>query len=177
MDETTKTAMESGRPLTIFNIQQVHQLNPNATHITNNYYGDQFVPKDNIRKETSTEETQPATRNPQLIIDYVMRLHAEHVSPKWQDRYQPLWESILQLPAVADKIYAKGKQQNTTFNRNLVGNILHLLAERQVLATDNATRLAEVLEGDSNASVRAKLGEMPSKEIQTAVAELVNATE
>ena len=46
MDETTKAAMESGRPLTIFNIREVHQLNPNATHVTNHYYGDQFVPKE-----------------------------------------------------------------------------------------------------------------------------------
>ena len=43
MDETTKAAMESGRPLTIFNIHEVHQLNPNATHITNNYYDDFFI--------------------------------------------------------------------------------------------------------------------------------------
>ena len=61
MDETTKAAMESGRPLTIFNIKEVHQLNPNATHITNNYYGDQFVPKDAPQKESSA--TENATRN------------------------------------------------------------------------------------------------------------------
>ena len=40
--------------------------------------------------------------------------------------------------------------------------ILHLLAERGVLATTNATRLAEALEGTSETSVRAKLGEMPA---------------
>ena len=61
MDETTKAAMESGRPLTIFHIKEVHQLNPNATHITNHYYGDQFVPKDMVRQEPSAPEN--VTRN------------------------------------------------------------------------------------------------------------------
>ena len=165
MDETTKAAMESGRPLTIFNIKEVHQLNPNATHITNNYYGDKFMPKDNFRHENSDPEN--ATRNPQLIIDYVMRLHPSHVRQEWQEKYQTLWKSILELPAVACKVYDKGRQQGTTFNRNLVANILHLLAERRVLTINaNPTEMAKLLEGDANASVRAKLGEMPEAEIK-----------
>ena len=171
MDETTKAAMESGRPLTIFNIKEVHQLNPNATHITNNYYGDKFMPKDNFRHENSDPEN--ATRNPQLIIDYVMRLHPSHVRQEWQEKYQALWESILELPPVACKVYDKGRQQGTTFNRNLVANILHLLAERRVLATTNATKLAEALEGTSETSVRAKLGEMPVKDIKDTVVKLL----
>ena len=128
-------------------------------------------------QKNSVEETQPATRNPQLIIDYVMRLHPSHVRQEWQEKYQALWESILKLPPVACKVYDKGRQQGTTFNRNLVATILHLLAERRVLATTNATKLAEALEGDANASVRAKLGEMPEKVIGLAVTELVDATE
>ena len=171
MDETTKAAMESGRPLTIFNIKEVHQLNPNATHITNNYYGDQFVPKDAPQKESSAPEN--ATRNPQLcketILEYVMRLHPTQVREQWQDKYLALWESILELPAVSAIIYEKGKQQGTTFNRNLVGNILHLMAEKKILTTSNATKLAELLEGDSNSSIRKMLGEMPVKKIKDAL--------
>ena len=121
-----------------------------------------------------------ATRNPQLstdsILEYVMRLHPDHVRGEWRDRYLPLWEAILELPAVACKICDKGKQQGTTFNRNLVGNILHLLAERQVLAIANATKLAQVLEGDANASVRGKLGVMPEREIFRAVEEMIDVT-
>lgn len=129
-------------------------------------------------KNSSAEETQPATRNPQLIIDYVMRLHTSHVRQEWQEKYQALWESILELPAVACKVYDKGRQQGTTFNRNLVANILHLLAERRVLTINaNPTEMAKLLEGDANASVRAKLGEMPEKVIGLAVTELVDATE
>ena len=129
-------------------------------------------------KNSSAEETQPATRNPQLIIDYVMRLHPSHVRQEWQEKYQTLWESILELPPVACKVYDKGRQQGTTFNRNLVANILHLLAERRVLTINaNPTEMAKLLEGDANASVRAKLGEMPEKVIGLAVTELVDATE
>lgn len=129
-------------------------------------------------KNNSVEETQPATRNPQLIIDYVMRLHPSHVRQEWQEKYQALWKSILELPPVACKVYDKGRQQGTTFNRNLVANILHLLAERRVLTINaNPTEMAKLLEGDANASVRAKLGEMPEKVIGLAVTELVDATE
>ena len=173
MDETTKAAMESGRPLTIFNIKEVHQLNPNATHITNHYYGDQFVPKDVVQQELSAPENENATRNPQLdkdsILQYVMQLHPAYVRKEWQEKYQALWESILELPAVSRIIYDKGRQQGTTFNRNLVGNILHLLAEKKILTTPNATKLAEFLEGDANSSIRKMLGEMPVKKIKDAL--------
>ena len=124
------------------------------------------------------EQAENATCNPQpdkkSIIDYVMKLHPVYVSQEWQDKYEWLWKQILELPAVADRIHDKGRQQGTTFNRNLVANILHLMAEQKVLAiTANATKMAEVLEGDANASVRAKLGEMPSRAIEQAVGVLM----
>ena len=177
MDETTKAAMESGRPLTIFNIKEVHQLNPNATHITNHYYGDQFVPKDTLQKIPSEPQNENATCNPQLdkdsILQYVMRLHPAQVREQWQDKFFALWESILELPAVSSTIYDKGRQKDTTFNRNLVGNILYLLAEKKILKTDNATRLAIELEGSSEVSIRQKLGEMPAKKIKDSIEELI----
>ena len=105
-----------------------------------------------------------------------MRLHPAQVREEWQDKYLPLWERILELPSVACKVYDKGKQQGTTFNRSLVGNILHLLAEKKVLALGaTATKMAEVLEGNANASVRGSLGEMPGKEIYREVEEVLNA--
>ena len=127
------------------------------------------------KQQVVEEQAENATCNPQpdkkSIIDYVMKLHPVYVSQEWQDKYEWLWKQILELPAVAEKIYDKGRQQNTTFNRNLVGNILHLLADKKVLTTNNATKLAIGLEKDANASVRAKLGEMPPKEVKDAVEE------
>ena len=129
----------------------------------NVYQQPMVTPQPNGKDERSAEN---ATCNPQpckeTILQYVMKLHPFLVRKEWQEKYSSLWESILDLPAVASKVYDKGRQQNTTFNRNLVANILHLLAERGVLATTNATKLAEALEGTSETSVRAKLGEMPA---------------
>jgi len=127
------------------------------------------------KQQVVEEQAENATCNPQpdkkSILEYVMRLHPVYVRQEWQDKYKGLWKAILELPVVAEKIYDKGRQQNTTFNRNLVGNILHLLADKKVLTTNNATKLAIGLEKDENASVRAKLGEMPPKEVKDAVEE------
>ena len=128
------------------------------------------------KQQVTEEQPENATCNPQpdkkSILDYVMKLHPVYVRKEWQDKYEELWKQIMELPAVAEKIYDKGRQQGTTFNRNLVAGILHLMAERKVFVpTAHATKLAEVLEGDANASVRAKLGEMPPKEVKDAVEE------
>lgn len=132
---------------------------------------------DGSTKGILSKQAENATCNPQpdkkSILDYVMRLHPVYVSQEWKDKYQALWNDVLELPAVAEKIYDKGRQQGTTFNRNLVGNILHMLAERKVLATDNATKLAIGLEGTSDTSIRAKLGEMPASDVKRAVEGLI----
>ena len=97
------------------------------------------------------------------IISYVHRLYPAYVAPLWQNKYGCLWQIILDGELVSNAIYAVGKQKETTFNRNLVGNIIHLLANEKVLTTTNASRLACVLEGSSQHSIRIKLGENPPK--------------
>ena len=165
MDEIAKAMLESGKSFNYYNIQHVENFNPNATQVTTNYYGDQFVPKDFVRKEVvSDEKTQPATRNPQLIIDYVMRLHPYYICEEWEEKYETLWKEVLELPVVADKIYDSGGQQ-AKFNRRMVGNILCLMKVRKVLRPDaRANRMAEVLENNMDSPIRGYLGEMPSKE-------------
>ena len=101
------------------------------------------------------------------------KLHPTHVRPEWRDKYRPLWEEVLRLPAVASLVHHKGNQKNTTFNRSLVANILHLMKERKVLSTDNATKLAELLEGDKDSSVRGQLGMMPPKAVKEAVEKIL----
>ncbi len=125
--------------------------------------------------EPKASVPENATCNPQLskenVLQYVMRLHPFHVRKEWQDRYKPLWESILELPEVAERICDKGKQKHEhSFNRDLVGNILCLLKLKEVMTCQaNATRMSEVLEGSKESSIRAKLGEMPAKEVAVAV--------
>ncbi len=51
--------MESGRPVMVFNIGSVGQLNPNATEVHNVYYGDQFVPQE--VREAAGQTAQPAS--------------------------------------------------------------------------------------------------------------------
>lgn len=129
--------------------------------------------------KATSAPTENATRNPQLckdsILEYVMKLHPSLVREEWRNKYKELWEEILELPEVAKVIYDKGRQQKTTFNRNLVGNILHLMAECKVLTTGNATNLAKALEDNADASIRAKLGEMPSKEVKDAIEILIKS--
>ena len=62
MNEETKAAMESGRPVMVFNIGSVGQLNPNATEVHNVYYGDQFVPKE-VREAAGQSAKAPAGKS------------------------------------------------------------------------------------------------------------------
>lgn len=127
------------------------------------------------RTQGSCVPTQMVEDSTECIIRYVGRLHPSYVSPSWQAGYEQLWRQILQLPSVAAQVHKPGKQKGTTFNRNLVGNIIHLLALRGVLTTDNATHLATVLEGDSRHSVRAQLSNRPSdKTTEKEVQKLIN---
>ncbi|MDD7632376.1 MAG: hypothetical protein SOY43_07905 [Parabacteroides sp.] len=64
MNEETKAAMESGRPVMVFNIGSVGQLNPNATEVHNVYYGDQFVPKE-VREAAGDPDKAAANKSGQ----------------------------------------------------------------------------------------------------------------
>jgi len=62
MDKEERDLIESGRPVQIFHIGSVGQMNPNATTVTNNYYGDQFVPKNEdavMQVAEATDQSQP----------------------------------------------------------------------------------------------------------------------
>lgn len=125
--------------------------------------------------QESCVPTQMVEDSTECIIRYVGRLHPSYVSPSWQAGYEQLWRQILQLPSVAAQVHKPGKQKGTTFNRNLVANILHLLSMQEVLTTDNATHLATVLEGDKRHSVRAQLSNRPSnKATEKEVQKLIN---
>lgn len=101
----------------------IEQLNIGST-VTNNY-------NDGEPKESATAKGQNinAIDKAQLrdeIIEYVGRIESFY-SVAWQQHYKELWNDILDMPVVAIKVYNRGYQHDTNFNRNLVGNIIGFL--------------------------------------------------
>ena len=154
-----------------YHINNVETFAPNATTVVNNHYGDrkpvQAVP-------SKAEERASLIQRQQEILDYVGNLKP-FVSPEWKNRYESTWRSILAQPEVAAAVYEPGKQKDTTFNRNLVANIVFLMTEHGVISERNATTLTLALENDKEHSVRAQLRSKPGdRELTEAVDKLLN---
>lgn len=96
------------------------------------------------------------------ILIYVSRIRPL-VAPDKKDKFQKMWEGILDLEAVKSSVYKTGKQKETNFNRKLIANIIHHLDSRKMYAEPyKASDLAKALEGDYAKSVRGELGKFPS---------------
>ena len=78
---------------------------------------------------------------------------------------------ILDLSEVSKRVFNKGKQQDTTFNRNLVAQITHLMIEPMFVPSVKVAQMAEQLEPEKGVDhpVRKKLGESPDKKIKILV--------
>lgn len=151
-----------GNPGTGNTFQEVHitnvqNYNPNATTVINYNYGDKSKTASTADNDMTDDEREHLKSE---IMDYAMRIK-RHVANNWRNRYESIWRNILSLPEVEAVVYEPGKQKDTTFNRNLIANIIYIMCEGGVFATDNATTLAECLEGDKDHSVRAKLRQNP----------------
>ena len=106
------------------------------------------------------------------IIDYVGRLKPM-VRDSYIDCYDQLWMGILELEEVRAHVYDSGKQQDTTFNRNLVAQIIHQMATTIYVPTANTVKMAQYLEPSKGGDhpVRQKLGESPEIRIKKSVDE------
>ena len=104
------------------------------------------------------------------IMDYVGRLKPM-VRESYVDCYDQLWMGILELDEVKTHVYDSGKQQDTTFNRNLVAQIIHQMAATIFVPTANTVKMAQYLEPSKGGDhpVRQKLGESPEKKIKISV--------
>ena len=104
------------------------------------------------------------------IMDYVGRLKPM-VRDSYIDCYDQLWMGILELKEVKMHVYDSGKQQDTTFNRNLVAQIIHQMAATIFVPTANTVNMAQYLEPSKGGDhpVRQKLGESPENEIRKSV--------
>ena len=56
--------MDSGRPVVIYNIGNVGQMNPSATTVNNIYYGDQFVPEEVKQAAAQSAKAEDTPANP-----------------------------------------------------------------------------------------------------------------
>lgn len=141
-------------------IDHVDNFNPNATTVVNNYYGDKQKSVPEAEKVLQDAEREKRKAD---IMQYVAKL-AQYVSKDWKNRYETLWKNILALPEVEAEVYEPGKQKGTTFNRNLIANIICMMVSAEVFNTDNATHLTIALEGDKEHSVRNQLREYPQND-------------
>ena len=176
----------TGNTFQEINIGTVHNFNPNATTIINNYgiseerlkekkpqkgaEGDvtndvEFSSPNNGQSERLKESEEEINRSRirAEILNYVSRVRPL-VHPDKRDRYMKMWEGILELDAVRPFVYKTGKQKRTNFNRKLIANILHHLDTRHIYkAPYKASDLALALEDDYEMSVRGELGKYPSE--------------
>ena len=112
----------------------------------------------------------------EAIMDYLWRLKPV-IREQYLSVYGEIWDGILELNEVKMQIYQKGKQRDTTFNRNLLAQIIHQVSDRLYLPTANTVKMAEYLEPEKGMEhpVRQKLGESPEKPIKKAVDEYMKS--
>lgn len=150
----------------------IDQLNIGST-VTNNYNNGE--PK---VAATSNGQNVTAIDKAQLrkeIIEYVGRIESFY-SVAWQQHYKELWNDILDMPSVAIKVYDHGHQQDTNFNRNLVGNIIGYL-DRFALYQDTivpGTFTHKLAKDGKGKSVRDALGGALDPEICEAIKRLMD---
>ena len=108
--------------------------------------------------EERNEEVAPVLGTKNSIMEYVNRL-MPLVKEDFKKEYDEFWMQILELEEVKQQVYNKGKQQDTTFNRNLVARIIHQIGDKVYLMGINDQQYAEYLEPGKgkNHSVRQQL--------------------
>lgn len=124
------------------------------------------------KKEETKGECPSASKD--AIMEYVNRLKPL-VKVEYQAHYEKIWMCILEINEVKQQVYNKGKQQETTFNRNLVAQIAHQLGDRIYVTEAKPVNMAEYLEPGKGKEhpVRKKLGELPEKPIKKAIEEAI----
>ena len=177
-----------GNPGTGNTFQEIHigtvqNYNPNATTVINyNGTGGTAIDNQNAEKTKSKSIMEMRDLPPihEQIMTYVSCLNTEDlVEPVWVGKkYMDLWNAILDIHEVETEVYNPGKQKGTSFNRNLIGNIIYYLAvqndnRKRVYKELNATLYAERLEANPEHSVRLAMGKLPKEEIMKSLDKLL----
>lgn len=126
------------------------------------------------QKSRDKNQNDSYQQKKEAILEYVGRLKPV-VKEECLGQYERIWEGIMELSQVKDVIFDKGKQQDTTFNRNLVAQIIHQISSFVYLPTANTVQMAECLEPEKGVDhpVRQKLGETPDKPIKKSIEEFL----
>ena len=151
----------TGNTFNEVHIGVVENYVPNATTVINNHYGDSREAQPTADKDTSKADLLVRRGE---IMQYVGNLK-QYVAKEWKNRYESIWASILDIVEVAAVIFEPGKQKDTTFNRNLVANIIYIMCRFGIITEINATKLTEALEGNKDHPVRAQLGKAPEDKV------------
>lgn len=152
----------------------VHQMNTGSTVNNNYYYGADGELLGETTSKSQDDGTLDKAHIREEIIEYVGRIY-KFYTPQWQLHYIELWNDILDMPVVDLNVYRIGKQQDTHFNRNLVGNIMGYL-DRYNIYTDGivpAQFARELAKDGKGKSVRDAMSEKPDPEICDAIKQLM----
>lgn len=175
---------EEKAPKVVIHIDTAYNVNPSATKVENtfNIYsreeGHRAIAEAMGKHETwnmDPETNGAAVRNE--ILNYVNRVRPL-LNDQFKSGFMKMWEDILDLPEVKKDLYKPGKQWDTNFNRDLVANIFYHLRKYRIYKVVykdnyNGARMAEVLEGDRDHSVKHALRQDPAKDVREAVDKLL----
>lgn len=174
-----------------YNISNVETLAPNATTVVNKHYhingpigAAEEAALDAACESAEAGGQKPAATAPsrkkakELVDTEVVReeilTFVSKVRPllddAWKADYQKIWEEILNMQEVKEKIYDPGKQKKTNFNQYLVGNILYFMFEDCGACSDdkeyNASEVCMKLIGTTEHQLRKELSKFPPDEIK-----------
>lgn len=172
-----------------YNINKVETLAPNATTVVNKHYhfgdgvsGAKFQApseEDDLKPETlDLKPAQSRKKAKELVDTETVREEiltwVSKVRPllddAWKADFPMIWEDILNMQEVKEKVYDWGKQKNTNFNQYLVGNILYFMFEDCGAWSENeeynASAVCMKLIGTTEHQLRKELAKYPPEEIK-----------
>ena len=119
------------------------------------------------RKRTKPELDTEVIR--QEILTWVSKVRP-HLDDAWKADFIKIWENVLNMQEVKEKVYDPGKQQNTNFNQYLVGRILHYMFDSCGAWSEdeeyNASAVCKTLIGTTDHQLRKELAKDPPEEIK-----------
>ena len=183
-----------GNSYTDIHDNHIENLNPNATTVITKHYhfgknpGFKFQDSGAISDEALEaaekamergEKPETCTSKPETIIDiepirqeiltWVSKVRPFLVD-SWKADYMSIWEDVLNMQEVKEKIYDPGKQKNTNFNQYLAGNILYYMFEECGAQDEdkdyNASALCMALINTTDHQLRKELAKNPPEEIK-----------